>query len=292
MTVQEINKKPIWEIIRPIEELVSETKKLIKSNNLLSTFDELKHNILNTSSEIVFEPKEHRYFYKGEECMAVSHVVDLFVQESDFNTIAQNYVKKHNLPISWQRLRQIWGLKANNSTTNGTFVHQYGEDLNHICNDELDKAALKDWCLVNGYYYPVHPKSVAIYKYFEYLLANKEVPFLAEIKLILKEHFITGTFDQLVWSVKENGFIMRDYKTNEVLVKDFKKPMKSPFELYNDEALSHYIIQQNIYSLMLQEIGIKVLRKELVWLKDNETFELIKLPDVENLVAKGIESLY
>ena len=81
---------------------------------------------------------------------------------------------------------------------------------------------------------------------------------------------------------------MRDYKTNETLVKDFKKPMKVPFIMYNDEALSHYIIQQNLYSLMLRNLGIQVKKKELVWLKD-EKFELIQLPNIENQVLKAIE---
>lgn len=292
MNIQDINKRPIWEVLRPIKDLSSKTQELINKNNLGDTLKELKEKIENVSKEITFEPGEHRYFYKNEECIAVSYIVEMFVQETDFDVIAQNYVKRYNLPISWQRQREIWKLKATNSTTNGTFVHQYGEDLTHICNGEVNKAILQEWCLQDGYYIPVHPKASAIYKYFEYSLSNEEIPFLAEIKLILKEHFITGTFDQLIWSIKENGLIMRDYKTNETLTKDFKKPLKSPFHIYNDEALSHYIIQQNLYSLMLKEIGIEIKGMELVWLKDNESFELIKLPRIEESVLKAIEGLY
>ena len=148
-----------------------------------------------------------------------------------------------------------------------------------------------EYCLVDGYYIPIHPKQVAIYKYFEYCLLNKEIPFLSEIKLIWKEFGITGTLDQLVYSIKDKGFILRDYKTNQILKKDFQKPMKSPFQMYNDEALSHYILQQNLYEIMLNLIDIKIIRKELVWLKDNETFELIILPDIKDLVKEAIKSL-
>ena len=161
----------------------------------------------------------------------------------------------------------------------------------NICNGE-ENPVLKQHCLVNGYYIPIHPKQVATYKYFEYCLANKEIPFLAEIKLILSEHKISGTFDKLVYSLKDKGLKIRDYKTNSELTKAFKKPMKSPFVMYNDEALSHYIIQQNLYSLMLRELGIYTKGKELVWVKDNEQFELIKLPDIEDQVLKAIEGLY
>lgn len=293
MTIQEINKKNIWEIIRPITELQKNTQELY--SQCKEDLDTLRKTILNASSQIKFNEEEHRYFYKGEECMPVSNVVDLFVPETDFDLVAQNYVKKNNILEPWQRVRQKWLLKGTCSTTNGTFVHQYGEDLNTICNYEIGMIPtdlpLKKWCLQDEYYIPVHPKAIAVYKYFEYCLANKEIPFLAEIKLVLDEHKISGTFDQLVYSLKDKGLIMRDYKTNESLTKDFKKPMKVPFIMYNDEALSHYILQQNIYSLMLLALGIKIKRKELVWLTD-EKFELIQLPNIEDQVLKAIEGLY
>ena len=297
MTIQEINKKNIWEIIRPITELQKNTQELY--SQCKEDLDTLRKTILNTSSQIKFNEEEHRYFYKGEECMPVSNVVDLFVPETDFDLVAQNYVKKNNILEPWQRVRQKWLLKGTCSTTNGTFVHQYGEDLNWICN-QTDRTIwtkeigpkLAEWCYIDGYYIPVHPKSIAIYKYFEYCLANKEIPFLAEIKLVLDEHKISGTFDQLVYSLKDKGLVMRDYKTNSELQKAFKKPMKVPFIMYSDEPLTHYIIQQNLYSLMLRELGIRIKKKELVWLKENEQFELIQLPDIEDQVLKAVEGLY
>ena len=255
--------------------------------------DALRKTILNASSQIKFNEEEHRYFYKGKECLPVSKVIEFWVEETNFDLVAQNYVKKNNILEPWQRVRQKWLLKGIYSTTNGTFVHQYGEDLNTICNYKNSiptDLSLKEWCLQNEYYIPIHPKSVAVYKYFEYCLANKEIPFLAEIKLVWDGYFISGTFDQLVYSIKDKGLKIRDYKTNESLTKDFKKPMKAPFQMYNDEPLSYYILQQNIYSILLSLLGIKTISKELVWLVD-EKFELIKLPNIEDEVKRAIEKL-
>ena len=39
---------------------------------------------------------------------------------------------------------------------------------------------------------------------------------------------------------------------------------------------------------MLQEIGIENKGKELVWIKDNESYQLISLEDIEELLRKGI----
>ena len=36
----------------------------------------------------------------------------------------------------------------------------------------------------------------------------------------------------------------------------------------------------------------EVKKIELIWLKDNETFELISLPKIEKYVLKAIEGLY
>lgn len=295
MTIQEINRKNIWEIIRPITELQKNTQELY--SQCKEDLDTIRKTILNASSQIKFNEEEHRYFYKDEECLPVSKVIEFWVEETDFDLVAQNYVKKNNILEPWQRVRQKWLLKGICSTTNGTFVHQYGEDLNWICN-QTDRTIwtkeigpkLAEWCYIDGYYIPVHPKSIAVYKYFEYCLANKEIPFLAEIKLVWDGYFISGTFDQLVYSIKDKGLKIRDYKTNESLTKDFKKPMKAPFQMYNDEPLSHYILQQNIYSILLSLLGIKTISKELVWLVD-EKFELIKLPNIENEVKRAIEKL-
>ena len=45
------------------------------------------------------------------------------------------------------------------------------------------------------------------------------------------------------------------------------------------EALSEYTIQLSLYSLMLEDIGLKVIDRKLIWLKD-ETYEKVTVPDI------------
>lgn len=293
MTIREINQKNIWEIVRPISELQKNTRELYDSCQ--ENLEDIRNIILEASSQIKFDEKEHRYFYKEEECISASNIVHLFIPETNFDLVAQNYVKKNNLKDSWQRVKQVWNLKALLSTTQGTHNHAFCEDLTNICNGK-NNLQLSNFCLQKlnnqDYYIPLCEKQIAGYKYLEYCLSNQEIPFLVEVKLVLDEHKISGTFDQLIYSIKDKGFKIRDYKTNEVLIKDFKKPMKSPFVMYNEEPLSHYIIQQNLYSLMLNALGIKIIGKDLVWLKENGTFELLSLPNIEDQVLKAVENLY
>ena len=93
------------------------------------------------------------------------------------NNIGYTIERYFECPKCKGGVRQKWLLKGTCSTTNGTFVHQYGEDLNTICNYKIGMIPtdlpLKKWCLQDEYYIPVHPKAIAVYKYFEYCLANK-----------------------------------------------------------------------------------------------------------------------
>ena len=77
---------------------------------------------------------------------------------------------------------------------------------------------------------------------------------------------------------------MYDYKTNEGLEKTFFKPCFAPFDDLNScSPLTHYIFQQNIYKILLENIGIFVKEMYLIWLKDNGTYELVKIKDISSL---------
>lgn len=283
-------KEPIWNILQPIDVLKEKFDSLV-DDDLKKYLKEIRNKIQAVSSEIIFNEKEHRYFYEDKECCPCSYICEMFEESQDFDKIAQRSGAK--LGVDWKWLRNTWKVKSEIATTSGTFNHQYAEDLVHFLQDEEDKVSnLKDFCLINGYWYPVSPKQIAIYKYFWDMLEAKEIPFAVEIKLIWKEHLITGTFDLLVYSLRDRGIKIRDYKTNAVLTKDFKKPMLFPFQNFNVEPLSHYTIQQSIYSIMLQEIGINSICKELIWLKDNETYQIIPLQNIEEMLRKAIPTLY
>ena len=103
---------------------------------------------------------------------------------------------------------------------------------------------------------------------------------LSETKVYNKDFLYSGTFDKLVYQKESDSIVIRDYKTNESLVMDFKKPLLYPFTDFNNEDLSIYTIQLSLYQLCLEQIGIKVKKREIVWLKDDGNYELISLKDV------------
>ena len=80
------------------------------------------------------------------------------------------------------------------------------------------------------------------------------------------------------------GFIIFDYKTNKCLENDlnlrFGKYLREPFDDLVEQDLSLYTIQLSLYALMLEDIGLKIIDRKLIWLKEDGTFEKKTVPDV------------
>ena len=104
----------------------------------------------------------------------------------------------------------------------------------------------------------------------------------------LKQNYC-GTFDILFYykdptNDENSGLCIFDFKTNKDLRKDFSREngkfLLPPFgELY-EESLSFYILQLSCYQIPLEDIGLKVIARRIVWLKDDGSYELLPLQDV------------
>jgi hypothetical protein len=68
------------------------------------------------------------------------------------------------------------------------------------------------------------------------------------------------------------------------LRKDFSrengKMLLPPFGDYFEEPLSYYTAQLSCYQIPLEDIGLNIIARRIVWLKDDGTYELIPLNDV------------
>ena len=106
-----------------------------------------------------------------------------------------------------------------------------------------------------------------------------------------------GTFD-LLWYYKnptddsKSGLIILDYKTNGSLTNDFNRGANryfaEPFGDLYDEALSSYKLQLSAYQLPLEDIGLKVIGRRIIWLKDDGNYELIPIDDYTERLRKTL----
>lgn len=245
--------------------------------------------ILDKFKNINFVEEGHKYTVNDEVYTSVSNIIKMYEIPFDQDTVATNYAnkygrKKEDVLIEW---------KLNNlkSTISGTRTHEFGESYTNLLCGHPEKI-----CQVNRPQYvkefnvliPTYAKEESVKKFYDEKSINL-YPVGAELMLsteyIKGAKPICGTCDILFYDAVNKGYVIGDWKTNKSLIKDYNRNngicMTYPFNNLIDEPLSHYTLQFNIYQRMLESIGLKIIGRILVWLKDDgyETFDIPHLSD-------------
>lgn len=260
---------------------------------------EIRNKILNEFKDLTFIEEGHKYFLNGQQLPSVSEVTHKFCQYPfDSEAQAIRYAETHGETAEyWMDKWKFTNLKA---TVSGTLVHSYCESLGWLRNGHPELITEENKCKFikdKNWLIPTRPKEEAALKFWEDVFKDENTFFvLAETKVYTgKNKQLTnlqqdyaGTFD-LLWYYKhprddsKSGLIILDYKTNGSLTNDFNRGMgrflAEPFEDLYDESLSTYKLQLSAYQLPLEDIGLKVIGRRIIWLKDDKTYELIPIDD-------------
>lgn len=277
--------------------MLKDTNEIIRIDGEPNEVFEIRCRILESFGDLEFQEDGHKYFLNGKQLPSVSQVVHQFETPFDQDTIAEKYAQDHGETKEyWIREWKFNNLKA---TTTGTLVHEYGESLGWLRNGHPEK--ITNYCkskyvAEEGWLIPTRDKENAVLKFHDEM--SKDLHFvLAETKVYtgknkeltnLKQDYC-GTFDILYYykdPVDDNksGLVIMDYKTNKELKKEFNrkygKTFLAPFDDFIDEPLSTYTLQLNAYQIPLEDIGLKVLYRVIIWLKDDGTYERIPIPNM------------
>lgn len=259
---------------------------------------DIRNKILNEFKDLQFIEDGHKYFLNGEQLPSVSEITHKFCAYP-FNDEAQSiaYAEKHGeTPQYWL---DEWKYKSLKATTTGTLVHSFGESLGWMRNGHPELITEENKCKYikdKNWLIPTRPKEEAIIKFYDELNPNLHFV-LAETKVYSgKNKELTnlsqdycGTFDILFYYKDEeddsnSGLVIMDFKTNRDLRKDYSREygkfLLPPFGDLYEESLSYYTLQLSCYQIPLEDIGLKVIARRIVWLKDDGTYELIPLQSV------------
>lgn len=282
------------------------TKKLIVKGEPKEV-TEIRRKILTEFKDLQFIEDGHKYILNGQQLPSVSEITHKFKVEEDFNIIAERYAEKHGETA--QYWLDKWKFNNLRATTTGTLVHAYGESIGWLRNGHPELITEDNKCKYikdKNWLIPTRPKEEAILKFWDETFSNENTYFvLAETKVYsgknkeltnLKQDY-AGTFD-LLWYYKHpnddsrSGLIILDYKTNASLTSDFSRNMGKyflePFDELYDEALSSYKLQLSAYQIPLEDIGLKVIGRRIIWLKDDGTYELIPIDDYTNKLREAL----
>lgn len=262
-----------------------------------SEVTEIRNKILNEFNDLVFEEGPHKYFIGDVELPSVSQVTHQFTVPFESDEVAERYAEKNGMTKEYW-LDQ-WKFNNLRATTTGTLVHAYGESLGWMRNGHPEKITEENKCKYikeKNWLIPTRKKEEAILKFYDEL--NENLHFvLAETKVYtgknkevtnLKQDY-AGTFDILFYykdpdDDSKSGLCIFDFKTNSELYKDFNRNngimMYAPFSDMYSEPYGAYTLQLSAYQMPLEDIGLKVIARRIVWLKEDGTYELIPLKDV------------
>ena len=258
---------------------------------------DVRRKVLSEFEDLEFYEEGHRYILHGQSLPSVSNVAHRFIRVPfDEQLQATRYALKNGQsPDYWI---QQWRQNSFRAKTLGTKTHAYGESLGYLragMPERICPSIRAQYMSEYGFLAPIHPKEEAVLKFMcemsgsMHLVLNEAQVYSGKNpcqERNLKEQ-LAGTFDMLYYNDgtdgQPQGFIILDYKTNANLVNDYNRNygrvLRPPFCDMTEEDLSFYTIQLSLYALMLQDIGIPIISRRIIWLKDKE-YEIIPVEDV------------
>ena len=260
---------------------------------------EMREHILSSFSNLEFIEEGHKYYIHNEDGtidtpISVSGLIKEFEPYVDWDVKAEGVALKEGVDV--EVIKRRWKENTLKATNSGTQHHEFGESYMNFIRG-LDKSTFCNSCVKQyeeGYLIPCAPKQEAIAKYWEDIFKIDNLyPLLPEVKMYMPndnkfgiKKLYCGTAD-ITFAMKYKGewcIIIHDYKTNASLSNDYNQKfnvtMLPPFDNMIDESKSHYVFQLNAYSLMLMNLGYKVIDRKLIWLKNDGNYEKIPLPDI------------
>lgn len=253
---------------------------ILKRNPYLNvTLDAAKSHIRmalkrleDAAKGLEFEPEKHKYFLYGTELSSVSSVVEHF---APFDTAAKaaQVAANPRHPLFGKDVKEIiaiWEEKRDKAAAAGTKVHAFAEAcFLFMCGLENEiEAEFRDRVKPEGLE-ARDPKEISVARWWNDQDWTRYVPVAKEVRLVNPECGYAGTFDLLLYDLMEEGFVLKDYKTNEDLHKWYGDMLTPPLNMLRADDVGKYTVQQTLYMIVLRLIGLLILRCELIWLKED-----------------------
>jgi len=264
---------------------------------------EIRRKILDAFADLQFEEERHLYTLNGINLPSVSHVTHQFATEFNSELEAERYAEKHGETKEYWLDK--WKMTNLMATIKGTLCHSFGESLGWLRNGHPELITPDNKCKYipdKGWLVPTRKKEEAMVKFYDNLDPNLHFV-LAETKVYTGKNKIltdleqdyAGTFDILFYYKHPNddsksGLVIFDWKTNKEIEKEYSrsvdKMLLPPFDDFYDEPKSMYTLQLSAYQIPLEDIGLKVIARRIVWVRDTGDYILIPVQDVTRQLRK------
>lgn len=249
--------------------------------------------LADASSGLEFEPTAHRYSIGGTVIPSVSSVVEYF-DPFDAAAVAAGCSRNSRHEMfgkSVEEILSIWKERGRVASEAGTAVHEFGEAC-FLCKagrPDLLEPAMRERLCPDGTLEAVSPKEEAVARWWDSLDLGRYVLIAKEARVYNPQLRYAGTFDILLYDLAEHCYMLKDYKTNADLFRWFGDYLRAPLTPIKSNDVGKYTVQQNLYRIELENISLKVGSMDLIWLKEDGTFQEVRLPEYQKLVTFAVK---
>lgn len=268
-------------------------------------YQDIRNKITSAFEDLVFDEGPHKYFLHEKELPSVSMVVHKFQEPFDTDAVAiYTYNKYFNdksskyYGKSVEDIKQMWTNMSDKACEIGTERHEFGESCFWYMTGQLDKILpqFKERLTKDGGFEARFPKEEAVIAFWNEI-PRCMVPILCENKVYSERLGYAGTFDILFYydsSLNDthcnnsDGFVIFDYKTNkkDLTLQVGNKMLKYCLSNLTDCSLNIYKAQLSLYELCLKSIGINVIGRRLIWLRNNGVYNKLQLESYADILEK------
>lgn len=250
------------------------------NREFLEKVSKARQSLIDAAQGLVFEAETHKYFFYGIELPSVSAVVSKFAPfDSEGLALKCSKNPKHKFyGKTPEEILQIWDELKNTAATAGTQVHEFGE----ACCDwwtgntenitgQYRKRITEQGLMAES------PKEIAVARWWNDLDTERYIVVNKETRIVNPLLGYAGTFDLLLFDKVTGHFLLKDYKTNEDLFKSFGDHLQPPLNFILANDVGKYTVQQNLYRIQLENIGLTVDSANLIWLKADSSYQEVEI---------------
>lgn len=248
----------------------------------MTDIKEIRQKVLLPFIKLDFNEEKHIYFVEGKPLKSsVSKLISKFYKKFPAELKAEQIAEGNKMTgainqytgMSKEDILRQWKDINLESTTRGTRVHEFGELY------PFNKT-LKPRC----------KQEEAVKKFWDDM-PNHLVPVTMELRMYHFKKMFAGTADILLYDRKNDVYIIADYKTNKDLFKNYQgQKMLHNFSFLLDTPFSHYELQLSYYQILLEQIGISVSRRIIVYLDFDGNYKMYDTRDFTKIINQILDS--
>lgn len=248
--------------------------------DVLSAVRRAQERLADAAAGLEFEPEEHLYTLHGRPMASVSSIVESF---APFDAMAKAVSCSKNpghehFGKDPEEIVAIWEQAGREAAAEGTLVHEFGEACCLYLQDREDEidGKFRDRITPEGLV-ALSPKEEAAARWWADNDWSRYAVVAKETRIVNPELGYAGTFDLLLYDTYNLVFAINDYKTNKDLYRWFKEMLAPPLSMIKDNDIGKYTVQQTLYTIALDNIGLPVSSNTLIWLRE-DGYRLAELP--------------